>query len=84
MKMVLFIFQHRQKNKYIIYASLRNYFSLDLRKGDCLMIDTNETIRLLAKLILRQDEKINELRDQIDRMSKHIEVYEEYIKGGEQ
>ena len=44
------------------------------------MIDTGETIRLLAKLILRQDEKINELREEIARMSKYVEVYETYIK----
>lgn len=37
----------------------------------------------LIKIILRQDKEIDKLKTKVKHIKQYIEVYEEYIKGGD-
>jgi hypothetical protein len=43
----------------------------------------DEIIEELVSLILMQDEEIKKLNKKIDRIKQYLEVYEDYIKGGD-
>lgn len=47
------------------------------------MQGTDEVIEELVELILMQDREIKKLNKKIDRITKYLEVYEDYIKRGE-
>jgi hypothetical protein len=43
----------------------------------------DEIIEELVSLILMQDEEIKKLNKKIERIKQYLEVYEDYIKGGD-
>jgi ribosomal protein S15P/S13E len=45
------------------------------------MSHVENIIEELVSLILMQEEELKMLKDKINRLKQHIEVYEEYIKG---
>lgn len=43
----------------------------------------DEIIEELVSIVLSQDREIKKLERKIDRITKYLEVYEEYIKKGD-
>lgn len=41
-----------------------------------------EVIKMLVDIVLMQEKELDELRDKMLRIERYIEVYEEYIRGG--
>ena len=44
-------------------------------------MNKNEVIKLLADIVLMQEQELDELREKIHRIENYIEVYENYIGG---
>lgn len=52
---------------------------LDLRRKQ---MSKDEIITELVELILMQEKEIKKLNEKINQVKQYIEVYEDYIKGG--
>lgn len=53
---------------------------LDLRRKQ---MSKDEIITELVELILMQEKEIKKLNEKINQVKQYIEVYEDYIKGGD-
>lgn len=43
----------------------------------------NKTVKELVSLILMQEREIKKLKRKIERITQYLEVYEEYLEGGD-